>query len=691
MKNNSCLTFLVLLLLTVVCYSQNKRALIVGINDYFYRDTTTKQILRDPKNSLQGCVNDAKSIKELIISRFGYKAENISELYSAQATKKQILVSLDKLLANCKPGDQAFLYYSGHGLQMPDNTGYNTDEAIAPCDVLYQKNGYILSLQLAGIYNKFVDKKVTLTTIFDCCHSWGTKTVEIKKDGITYYRKMAPTGGGPKISSFGGNDETPENFATLEIEPLAGGAESEGTDTRELNGWLVSSLVKNADEAYVASAAEDKALAAVKKDNGAGVSAKLLDGVIPMPGSPAIRINSNFLFMSATNDDQKAREKKDETGNKHGVFTKALLEVYKKYPATMTAQQAFDRIKEELIKRNFPQTPTLRCAPERKSKNLLSVVPTTIRNSVQATCIRAENGTITLDKGMLSGLYAGNTLQDISNPTVKAEVISLSGDNNAVAKVPQGAALVGHTFKVISWYVKSDPLLKVYLPKDSFPFSWLKQFVNTTLKPLLKANATNGVSGQCVPFEKSSGGSKLYVSANNITFIDGNTHESSVLNNVSPKTLLSVNQNRPYFIYLPIPSEVSEVLTALCKKDQNLQLVDDPAQADVSFYCAYTKTIKTDKGFTDKPETAPAYDPYDLMQTMQLQEAEYLSENLVLAFSRETVGAARANLQHQPLVPYLSLKNGETRSAAEIAGKLYEWLTYTAGKRGVWLNGWGKK
>ncbi|MBK9329873.1 MAG: caspase family protein [Sphingobacteriales bacterium] len=691
MKNNSCLTFLVLLLLSVVCYSQNKRALIVGINDYFYRDTTTKQILRDPKNSLQGCVNDAKSIKELIISRFGYKAENIRELYSAQATKKQILTSLDKLLANSKPGDQAFFYYSGHGLQMPDNTGYNTDEAIAPCDILYQKNGYIQSLQLAAIYNKFVDKKVTLTTIFDCCHSWGTKTVEIQKDGITYYRKMAPTGGGPKISSFGGNGETQEIFATLEIEPLAGGAEAEGTDIRELNGWLVSSLVKNADEAYVASAAEDKALAAVKKDNGAAVSAKILDGVIPMPGSPAIRINSNFLFMSATNDDQKAKEKKDETGNNHGVFTKALLEVYKKYPATMTAQQAFDRIKEELIKRNLPQTPTLRCAPERKSKNLLSVVPATIRNSVQATCIVAGNGTITLDKGAMSGILKGNILQDITNPAVKVEVVSLSGENNAIATATNGSTLVGHTFKVLSWYVKSDPLLKVYLPKDSFPFSRLKQFVNTTLKPLLKANTASGGSGKCVPFEKSSGGSKLYVSADKITFIDGNTHESAVLNNLSPNTLLSVNQNRPYFIYLPIPYEVSKVLTALCKKDQNLQLVEDPAQADVSFYCAYTKTIKTDKGFADKPETAPAYDPYDLMQIMQLQQTEILSENLVLAFSKETVGVARTSLQHQPLVPYLSLKSGETRTAAEIAGKLYEWLTYTAGKRGIWLNGWTRK
>ena len=689
MKNLVYLLLFLQLFLFVTSYSQNKRALIIGINDYFYRDTIIRQILRDPKNSLKGCVNDAKSIKELIISRFGYKAGNISELYSEQATKKQILASLDKLLADSKPGDQAFLYYSGHGLQMPDNTGYNTDEAIAPCDVLYQKNGYILSLQLAAIYNKFVDKKATLTSIFDCCHSWGTKTVEIKKNGITYYRKMAPTGEGPKISIFKGKEETPENFATLEIEPLADSVVTQGTDVRELNGWHVSILEKNVEETYVPSAAEEKAIAAVKKDNGAAVSAKLLDGVIPMPGSPAVRVNSNFLFMSATNDDQKAQEKNDETGNKHGVFTKALLEVYKKYPVTMTALQAFDRIKEELKKRNYLQTPTLRCAPERKNKNLLSATPATIKSTLLTTCISsAENGTITLDKGLLSGLCAGNIVQDISNPAVKAEVLSLSGENNAIATVSNSATLVGHTFKVISWYTKSAPLLKVYLPKDNFPFSRLAQFVSGTLKSLLSSRTGYDGIGKCIPYEKTSIISKLYVTADKITFVDGNTHESSELKTLTANTLQSVNQNRAYFIYLPIPSEVSTALAALCSKDQNLQLVDDPAQADVSFYCAYTETIRKDKEFTDPPETASAYEPFLLREPTIILPKDL---NLVLAFSKETVGAARTSGMHKPMVPYLSFSGGQYRTGSEIADKLYEWLTYTASKRGVWMNGWAKK
>lgn len=688
MKSAKIKWLLISVLFSLHMYGQNKRALIVGINDYFYRDTTTKQVLRDPKNSLQGCVNDAKSIRELIVSRFGYKPDNIVELYSAQATKKQILASFDKLLAESKPGDQAFFYYSGHGLQMPDKTvWYNTDEAIAPCDVLYQKNGFILSLQLADIFNKFVDKKVTLTTIFDCCHSWGTKTIEVKKAGITYYRKVSPTGEGPIKFGSEGKGDILENFAAIEIEPLTDSSETPGTEIRELSGFVVDLLENNAEEAYVPSPAEEKAVAAVKKDEGLSIAAKLLDGVISMPGSPVKRVNSNFLFMSATNDDQKAQEKKDETGNKHGVFTKALLEVYKKYPATMTAQQAFDRIKEELKQRNFSQTPTLRCAPERKTKNLLSVVPATIKNSVQTICTGSQNGTITFDKGLLSGLTPGNILQDISNPAVKVEVTSLVGDNTAIATAPQGAGLKGHTFKVISWFTKSAPLLKVYLPQDSFSFSRLTQFVNGTLKPLLAAKTGYDGIGKCMPYEYNFGGSKLYVTSDKITFIDGNTHETSELKTFTANTLRSVNQNRAYFIYLPVPSEVCKALAALCKKDQNLQMVEDPAQADVSFYCAYTQSIWTDKEFTEEPETVSVYEPFSLQQpTIYLPS----DANLVLAFSKETVGAARMNGTHKPLVPYLSF-SGKNRTAADIADKLYEWLTYAAGKRGVWTNGWPRK
>ena len=54
-------------------------ALIIGINKY------------DSLNDLEYAVNDAKSIKEVLIQKFSYKEENITLLLDKQATKDGIM------------------------------------------------------------------------------------------------------------------------------------------------------------------------------------------------------------------------------------------------------------------------------------------------------------------------------------------------------------------------------------------------------------------------------------------------------------------------------------------------------------------------------------------------------------------------------------------------------------------------
>ena len=88
--------------------AQSKRALVIGINDYFKFDDNSKSVVRDPLNSLFGSVNDAKAVKELLTTRFGFNEKNIKELYSKNATQENILNELDKLLLNSKAGDNVF-------------------------------------------------------------------------------------------------------------------------------------------------------------------------------------------------------------------------------------------------------------------------------------------------------------------------------------------------------------------------------------------------------------------------------------------------------------------------------------------------------------------------------------------------------------------------------------------------------
>jgi hypothetical protein len=83
--------------------------------------------------------------------------------------------------------------------------------------------------------------------------------------------------------------------------------------------------------------------------------------------------------------------------------------------------------------------------------------------------------------------------------------------------------------------------------------------------------------------------------------------------------------------------------------------------------------------------------PYQFPQLNQPIESKKKDYNLVLAFSKETVGAEQTTNSHSPLAPFIFIKKGTVLSANEVANKMYSWLVYTASKRGVWLNGWAKK
>lgn len=172
-------------------YAQNKYALLIGVNKYqLKKEDGTIGI--DSANALTGCVNDAKSIKDLIVKKFGFKSSNIKELYDFDATKNNILTSINSLLKKSKSGDIVVIFYAGHGSTFNyGNNNTQTAEYILPSDGFsnyrWLVNGsektleysLIQTSQLASLFNKFVDKKVTLTALFDCCYSKGT--IGVKK------------------------------------------------------------------------------------------------------------------------------------------------------------------------------------------------------------------------------------------------------------------------------------------------------------------------------------------------------------------------------------------------------------------------------------------------------------------------------------------------------------------------------
>jgi hypothetical protein len=141
----------------------SKFALLIGIN-YIGQEA-----------ELNGCINDIMITRDILISKFGYRSNNIvilSDKSNIKPTKNNILRNINNLVDKSNKGfNELWFHFSGHGVQVKDLNGDEKDkldEAIVPLD--YEKNGFIIDDTLANILKK-INNNAKLFSIMDCCHS----------------------------------------------------------------------------------------------------------------------------------------------------------------------------------------------------------------------------------------------------------------------------------------------------------------------------------------------------------------------------------------------------------------------------------------------------------------------------------------------------------------------------------------
>lgn len=146
-----------------------KKALIIGIN---YRNTSAE---------LQGCINDAKNLRQFLIDKNYFTSSEIYLMDDSQRlwkrpTKLNIMRQLAELVkfANKNKTKQVelFLSYSGHGSNVLDRNGDEADsldEVIVPCD--YRIFGVIKDDDLKKYFINQLGSNVKLTVLCDSCNS----------------------------------------------------------------------------------------------------------------------------------------------------------------------------------------------------------------------------------------------------------------------------------------------------------------------------------------------------------------------------------------------------------------------------------------------------------------------------------------------------------------------------------------
>ena len=197
-----------LLLLAATASAQTRRAVVIGIDQYSVPDAaptaaaatapatqrgvSTHATRRDFSGGwmdLDGSVNDALSMGQVLVARYGFKPENVHYLLGPTAedlkgvkgmpahqapTRASILAAIQRyLIDEAQQGDIVVFYYAGHGSQMYNSLSNKLDkqdETIVPADA---STGVwdIRDKEIARLFSKVLDKGAWLTAIFDSCHS----------------------------------------------------------------------------------------------------------------------------------------------------------------------------------------------------------------------------------------------------------------------------------------------------------------------------------------------------------------------------------------------------------------------------------------------------------------------------------------------------------------------------------------
>ncbi len=170
--------------------SRRGRALLIGIERY------------RTVNPLMGTVNDARTMKGFVSSHMGFDENEIRMLLDDAATRSNILREIeDWLIAGTRPGDDVFLYFSGHGSQQRDDNGDEADgldETLVPVDATIGADdiarGMIADDEIAVLLARLSGRRVYV--VVDTCHS-GTSDRGIGVDNWRYEKTLRTADGRP--------------------------------------------------------------------------------------------------------------------------------------------------------------------------------------------------------------------------------------------------------------------------------------------------------------------------------------------------------------------------------------------------------------------------------------------------------------------------------------------------------------
>lgn len=524
---------------TIVC-AQEKRALLIGINQYAPPKTYKSPMpsFRSGFKNLSGPVNDVRSFHSVLLSRFNFSGKNIDTLINEAATRTAILKQLDNLLAKCKKGDIAFIMYAGHGSRVINTLSSEPDkkdESIVPADTYIPGVEDIRDKELAKIFNQFLDKGIKLTVFFDCCHS-----------------------------------------GSLSRGPFDG---------------TVSRFIPDA-----------------------GYDAK--DASEPTP--PETRTDGSFLIISASQNDEPAKEKLFDNKITYGGFSHSFLKALEQQSVNASVLSLFTAARAILKSNSLIQEPVIAGSDERLQQTFLGLEKGQLSDKVLIPVIEKEAKLIILQGGFATGLQPKSQLAKLNgNDTIAVyEIAKVLGVNKASAILLRGDAKKinpGDLLQVTNWVYSQSPLLKIFIPNNSLPFDQIQK-----LAAISYGIRQEGSVKWINDLSKYNPHTSIFFEGNKIK-VNNNGTEESVPTSISKENILKIAKaDSTFYFEMPAVPALSDAIRIKFTENKSIQLVNNIAEAQYVLYGTVDDKGQLAYGLRKAQPAAK-----DSMETMPIQTTAF--------------------------------------------------------------------
>ena len=139
-----------------------RHALIIGVSTY-----------ADPRVPvLEGVTHDMLSAREIALA-MGVPESQITVLRDHEATKRNIVVHLERLGQRAGDGSRVLVYFSGHGTRWHDPSAGGCVEGLLTYD-----SQAIVNREFAALARPLSEKADKVILMFDACHSGGVGTMQ---------------------------------------------------------------------------------------------------------------------------------------------------------------------------------------------------------------------------------------------------------------------------------------------------------------------------------------------------------------------------------------------------------------------------------------------------------------------------------------------------------------------------------